>query len=135
MFSFLKIYMGILNTTLCDKVCQWLVTDRWFSPGTPVYSTNKTDCQDITKILLKVMLNTITLNLNIYLNHSINLYCSLIYCHFCVSVWCHFLSWSESEQVCFFLLPFGDQDIKKGRDVIPFNGETPQLLKLLTLSR
>jgi hypothetical protein len=27
----------------CDKVCQWLVADRWFSPSTPVSSTNKTD--------------------------------------------------------------------------------------------
>ena len=25
---------------LCDKVCQWLATGRWFSPGTPVSSTN-----------------------------------------------------------------------------------------------
>jgi hypothetical protein len=22
--------------TLCDKVCQWLATGHWFSPGTPV---------------------------------------------------------------------------------------------------
>jgi hypothetical protein len=29
-----------------------------FSPGTPVSSTNKTDCHDITEILLKVALNT-----------------------------------------------------------------------------
>ena len=28
----------------------------WFSSGTPVSSTNKTDCHDITKILLKVAL-------------------------------------------------------------------------------
>ena len=26
----------VLDTTVCDKVCQWLVTGRWFSPGTPV---------------------------------------------------------------------------------------------------
>ena len=32
---------------------------RWFSPGTPVFSTNKTDRHDITGILLKVALNTI----------------------------------------------------------------------------
>ena len=32
---------------------------RWFSPGTSVSSTNKTDCHDITEILLKVTLNTI----------------------------------------------------------------------------
>jgi hypothetical protein len=29
-----------INTTLCEKVCQWLATGRWFSP---VSSTNKTD--------------------------------------------------------------------------------------------
>ena len=33
---------------------------RWFSPGTPVSSTNTTDRHDITEILLKVALNTIT---------------------------------------------------------------------------
>ena len=32
----------------------------WFSPGTPVSSTNKIDHDYITKILLKVALNTIT---------------------------------------------------------------------------
>ena len=41
-------------TTLCDKVCQWLATGRWFSPGTPVSSTNKTDRLDITEILITV---------------------------------------------------------------------------------
>ena len=35
------------------------MTGRWFSPGTPVSFTNKTDHHDITEILLKVMLNTI----------------------------------------------------------------------------
>jgi hypothetical protein len=33
-----------------------------FSPGTPVSTTNKTDRHDITEILLKVALTTITLN-------------------------------------------------------------------------
>jgi hypothetical protein len=46
-------------TTLCDKVCQWLATSRWFSLGTPVSSNNKTDIDYITEILLKVGLNTI----------------------------------------------------------------------------
>ena len=46
-------------TTFCDKVCQWLATGLWFSLGSPVSSTNKTDCHDITEILLKVALNTI----------------------------------------------------------------------------
>jgi hypothetical protein len=37
-----------------------LVSDLRFSPGTPVYSTNKTDRNDITEILLKVALNTVS---------------------------------------------------------------------------
>jgi hypothetical protein len=31
----------VLDTILCDKVCRWLATGLWFSPGTPVSSTNK----------------------------------------------------------------------------------------------
>ena len=52
-------WWGVLYATLCDKVCQWLTAGWWFSPGTPVSSTNKTDRHDITEILLKVALNTI----------------------------------------------------------------------------
>jgi hypothetical protein len=33
-------WQGVLDTTICDKVCQWLATGQWFSPGTPVSSTN-----------------------------------------------------------------------------------------------
>jgi hypothetical protein len=51
---------GVLDTTLCDQVCQWFAARRWFSPSTHVSSTNKTDHYDITEILLKVALNTIT---------------------------------------------------------------------------
>ena len=50
---------GALDTTLCDKVCQWLATGWWFFPGTLRCSTNKTDRHDISEILLKVELNTI----------------------------------------------------------------------------
>ena len=52
---------SIQQYNVFDKVCQWLVAGRWFSPGTPVSSTNKTDDHDIlvTEILLKVALNTI----------------------------------------------------------------------------
>ena len=48
-------WLGVLDTTLCNKVCQWLATGLWFSPGTPVSSANKTDCHGIAEILLKVM--------------------------------------------------------------------------------
>jgi hypothetical protein len=45
-------------TTLCDKVCHWLVLGRWFSLGPLVSSTYKTDRYDISEILLKVAFNT-----------------------------------------------------------------------------
>jgi len=54
-------WRGVLDTTLCDKVCQWLATGRWFFLGTPVSSTNKTDRYDIAEILFVVALNIITL--------------------------------------------------------------------------
>jgi hypothetical protein len=59
-------------TTLCDKVCQWLVTGRWFSP---VSSINKTDSDYITEILLKVGLNTIniyTWKIHVLLTYAIS---------------------------------------------------------------
>jgi hypothetical protein len=53
-------------TTLCDKLCQWLATAWWFSLGPPVSSTNKTDCHDITEILLKVVLTPSNKQTNIH---------------------------------------------------------------------
>ena len=49
-------WRGVLDTTLCDKVCQLLAAGWWFSL---VSSNNKTDRHDITEILLKVALSTI----------------------------------------------------------------------------
>jgi hypothetical protein len=46
-------------TTLCDRVCQWLATGLWFSPETPISSTNKTERHDVTEILFNMALNTI----------------------------------------------------------------------------
>ena len=43
----------------------WVTWGQWFSPGTPISSTNKTDCHVITEILLKGVLNTITLTSHI----------------------------------------------------------------------
>ena len=57
-------WRGVLDTTLCDKVCQWLNGRSCFPPGILVSSTNKTDRLDTTNILLKVALNTITLTMN-----------------------------------------------------------------------
>ena len=48
-------WRGVLDTTLCDKVCQWLAAGWWgFFSGTLVSSTNKTNHLVITEILLKV---------------------------------------------------------------------------------
>jgi len=52
-------WRGVRDTTLCDKVCQCLVAGQWFSVGTPVSFSNTIDRNNITEILLKVMLNTI----------------------------------------------------------------------------
>ena len=60
----ISLYRSVLDTTLhvfvyVTTFCKWLTTGRWFSPGTRVSSTNKTDCHDIAEVLLKVVLNTI----------------------------------------------------------------------------
>jgi len=66
MFSFSSITDQLMgrcgcDKTLSDKVCNWIAAGRWFSPGTPVSSISKTDYHDVTEILLKVELNTMTL--------------------------------------------------------------------------
>jgi hypothetical protein len=50
---------GVIDTTLCDKVCQWIAASRWFFPGTLVSSTNKADRHDITEIFCREALSTI----------------------------------------------------------------------------
>jgi hypothetical protein len=42
-------------------ICPLLAAGRWFSPGTPGSSTNKTDHHNTTEMLLKMALNTIAL--------------------------------------------------------------------------
>ena len=54
-------WRGVLDIT-CDKGSQWRAAGLWFSQGSPVSSSNKSYCHDITEILLKVVLNTITLS-------------------------------------------------------------------------
>ena len=61
MFKKCTLRRGLLETTLCDKICERLATSLWFSPGTTGSSTNKSDRHDMTEKLLKVALSTITL--------------------------------------------------------------------------
>ena len=52
---------------LCNQCLSPLMwAGQWFSTGTPVSSTNKTDRHGITEILLKVTLNTINLPLTLF---------------------------------------------------------------------
>jgi predicted amidohydrolase len=53
---------------LYDKVCKFPAEGWWFSPGSPVSSSNKTDRHYITEIVLKVALNTITTSLTLNVN-------------------------------------------------------------------
>ena len=52
-------WRGVFYATFY-KVCQCLATGRRFSSGTTVSTTNKTERHDITDILLKVVLNTLS---------------------------------------------------------------------------
>ena len=67
----IRISIRVRCSPLCDKVCQWPAIGRWFSPSSPVSSTNNADRHDMTEILLKVTLNTIKqtnkLNASIFL--------------------------------------------------------------------
>ena len=58
-----------MDTTVCDKVCQWTAACRWISPGIPVSSTNKIDSHDIADILVKVALNIIILTITLMIGH------------------------------------------------------------------
>jgi hypothetical protein len=53
----------IMTTTAPVEFIHYKGLGWWFSLGNPVSSINKTDHHDITEILLKVPLNTITLTL------------------------------------------------------------------------
>jgi hypothetical protein len=56
-FNFICLYQEIKYQKLFENNN----TGRLFSLGSPVFSTSKTDCHDITEQLFKVALNTITL--------------------------------------------------------------------------
>jgi len=44
------LWWGVLDTTWCDKVCQWFAAGQWFSLGTLLSSTDKADRHDISEI-------------------------------------------------------------------------------------
>ena len=68
---FSKVCLWLATGQRFSKVCLWLATGQWFSQVclwlatgqrfSKIFSTNKTDCHDITEILLKVALHTYNL--------------------------------------------------------------------------
>jgi hypothetical protein len=100
----------VLDTSFCDQVCQWLATGRWFFP---VSSTNKTDRNDISEILLLVALNTKTLTHNPPLTSVI--YVFFTYTTFpmgikmCVKDWkwirCYGVEWHFQHYFSYILIP------------------------------
>ena len=102
---------GVLHTTLCEKVCQWLATGRWFSPGTPVFSTNKINAKIYSwnivesgvkyhKFPLKLLhcyllgcfiphiLRSVCMNINIY-----SFLETVLRCNLCVKIWRWNINW------------------------------------------
>ena len=71
------------------------MTGLWFSPGTTVSSTNKTDLHDITEILLKVALNTINLNQTYIVAYMFEIFAQICLPQYKdhVGIWLIFLIW------------------------------------------
>ena len=46
----------MVHTLMMENICPYLYHGRWFSPGTPTFSTTKTGRHDIAEILLKMAL-------------------------------------------------------------------------------
>ena len=100
---------------------QWLATGRWFSPDTPVSSTNKTDHHDITEILLKVALSNIKQP-----NHqheivyiSCRLYISVIYCVISSSTFFNIGVWNFTVPVCVHVCWNWTPKIIKNSSILP----------------
>jgi hypothetical protein len=87
------------------------VTGLWFSP---VSSTNKIDCHNITEILLKVELNTITLTLT----HGFDAILNLLFCFFL------FEKQEATRLVLQFTIPQESYDPEKTKDSF-LNSENP----------
>ena len=86
-------YMNEMNNCIVQDVLRYIIQQckrhwqKWFSSCTPVSSTNKTDCHDITEMLLKAALYTINLNhrqkffMHIYLfynSSSWHIFCDIV---------------------------------------------------------
>ena len=92
-------------------------TGRWFSLGTLVSSTNKTDRHDITEILLKVALNTITLYISRILLSKQFIYYTVCCLHPLTVTWCNWWNWNCLHSRCNWVHP----DFKRGSCCLIFS--------------
>ena len=78
-------WRGVLYTSFCDTVFQWLTAVQLFSPNTLISSSNKTKRLNITEIVLKVAFKTITVTLAVFIDKACNIMsislCILRYWH------------------------------------------------------
>ena len=97
MMLWVRISIRARCTTLCDKVCPWLATGRWFSPGLSVSPANKSDRHEITEILLKVALSTIK---------QTNTYDMLEWNDMSMKIRCNILSFVDCRSFCVLVLKY-----------------------------
>jgi hypothetical protein len=73
--QFVTVTCGMSNkqTTKYFIIPRHYTVYKGSSPATPVFSTNKTDRHDITEILLKVALNTITITFSLPFSVTVHL--------------------------------------------------------------
>ena len=111
---------GLLDTTLCDKVCQWLATNLWFSPGTIVSSTNKTHRHDMTEILLKMALIT-TLLIPQFNNEKMLLSTCIQFPFLTISSYSFTFYWKQSKQIRFIPIIVGNDNIIMFSNAFPIS--------------
>jgi hypothetical protein len=116
---------NINNTNVLNyKVCQWHEAGRWFSPSTPVYTTNKTDHHDIFKYCwngVKHHSHNLIYDINVKLNNkkktSFKLIFYLIFIIFhpdyAVGENIQLVSWISLNPPHFVLIPMHDMDFQR----------------------
>ena len=78
MWVWISRWGGVLDTTLCDWVCQWFAAGLLFSTDTPVSSTNKTDRHIFNWNIVESGIKTITITLTLQKCIYMHLNCTVI---------------------------------------------------------
>jgi hypothetical protein len=92
----------------CEKVCQWLASGRWFSPGTPVYSfghISESRKTWVTRLLGKFLIMNDLIDLFIVFNATFSFYAECIIMLHGVLLKCLRMSWSHGRWIYYCLSP------------------------------